>query len=360
MTSGASELNGDLDVSVGLLRQVLTHAAREGVETGPLLQEHGLSHRLIEDPDARLPAASYLALQDSVAELLNDPLLGLHLGQQMQPGHFSIVGYLMMNCGYLGEALHESARYHQFIGTIFEWRTRFSPTSFTAIARSKLDANHASRHCVESAFAATVAMMRALTGVTIEPRRVAFATLAPASTDEYERFFRCPVEFDRKENEMTFTLATGRLPVLAPNPELRKRFQGIAEEMLASYESRHSISDAVFQLIARAPLPAGVTIREVAGSLGMSVRKLQYALRETGTDFSEVRRRAIIDLAAAHLSSSLSVSETAFALGLADPTSFSRMFKSATGVSPRDYRLGARDPKGVHVPDSTRGAARIP
>jgi AraC-like DNA-binding protein len=358
--SGAFESNSDLDVSAGLLRQVVTHAAREGVETGALLQQHGLSQRLVDDPDARVPAACYLAVQDSVAELLNDPHLGLHLGQQTQPGHFSILGYLMMNCRYLGEALHQSARYYQFIGTIFEWRTRFSPTSFTVIARSKLNANHASRHCVESAFAATVAMMRALTGVPIEPRRVAFVTPAPEATDEYESYFRCPVAFDRKQNEITFALATGRLPVLAPNPELRNRFQSIADEMLSSFESRSSISDSVFELIARAPIPAGVTIREVAGSLGMSVRKLQYALRETGTDFSGVRRRAIVDLAAAHLSSGVSVGETAFALGLADPTSFSRMFKRATGVSPREYRLGGREPERLHASDPTQKATRAP
>lgn len=142
----------ELDVSGNLLAQLLTYAAGHGIHTGDVLRRHELPVDILSYPDRRIDAATYLALQNDVALRTGDAAFGFHLGQTSEPGNFSILGYIMMNCRILGEALRMSEKYHRFMGTLFEWNTSLGLTSFTTTARPKNCAVSESRHCVEATF----------------------------------------------------------------------------------------------------------------------------------------------------------------------------------------------------------------
>ena len=77
----------------------------------------------------------------------------------------------------------------------------------------------------------------------------------------------------------------------------------------------------------------------IAERMGLSRATLARRLKAEGTCFEEVvealRRRLAVDYLAER---GLSVSETAYLVGFADPAAFSRAFKRWTGRSPRDAR----------------------
>ncbi len=87
-------------------------------------------------------------------------------------------------------------------------------------------------------------------------------------------------------------------------------------------------------------LPFGeCTLHNVAKSLGLSERGLQYKLQHRGTRFDATLQRVRCTIAKQHLSESkVSITELALHLGYAEIAVFSRQFKKWTGLSPRDYR----------------------
>jgi AraC-like DNA-binding protein len=87
-------------------------------------------------------------------------------------------------------------------------------------------------------------------------------------------------------------------------------------------------------------LPNGYPSVELAAELsGVSKRSLQRQLREQGTSYREVIRRARFELAC-HLlrDPGLRVLDVAYALGYEDPSNFGRSFRQIAAMGPEEYR----------------------
>ena len=82
-----------------------------------------------------------------------------------------------------------------------------------------------------------------------------------------------------------------------------------------------------------------LSVASVAAKIGISPQKLQRELRSNGTTLTAVVRelkkeKAIKDL----LRTNRSIGDIASALGFDNATSFTRAFKTWTGLPPREYR----------------------
>ncbi len=49
-------------------------------------------------------------------ERCNDPLFGLRCARHVQPGSYSVLGYITMNCSTLGEAIKRIVPYEKLVG----------------------------------------------------------------------------------------------------------------------------------------------------------------------------------------------------------------------------------------------------
>lgn len=85
----------------------------------------------------------------------------------------------------------------------------------------------------------------------------------------------------------------------------------------------------------------------VSEALRMSPRHINRLLAAEGTSLGRLIWRMRLDRIAIELRdpalASRSISEIAYSRGFNDMTHFSKIFRQAFGVSPRDYRLGVRD-----------------
>jgi AraC-like DNA-binding protein len=69
----------------------------------------------------------------------------------------------------------------------------------------------------------------------------------------------------------------------------------------------------------------------------MSVRTLNRRLESEGTSFTELKVRAVDDIAKRLLLSGNSVDAVAYELGYENPSNFRRRFKETNKVSPRNW-----------------------
>lgn len=86
--------------------------------------------------------------------------------------------------------------------------------------------------------------------------------------------------------------------------------------------------------------PLGISVKDCASHLHMSVRTLNRRLESEGTSFIELKARAIDDVAKRLLLLGNPVETVAYELGYENPSNFRRRFKDDNGVSPSKWIAG--------------------
>jgi AraC-like DNA-binding protein len=331
------KVTGDL-VSIGILSQLALYAKSLGISVERLFTSLGMDPALLGKGDARISFEEYVALEDRAAELSDDPYFGLHMGESIQPGHYGIIGYMMMNSANLGEAMTKLGRYNRLIGTVIGGRLALGIGKVRLIFTTPGSGVRLSRHCVECAMASVLTLARQLTGTPLHPLAANLATPRPQSTSEYERVFACSVQFERRENAFLLDARIGTLPLSSPNPELLSYFERYAESCLQEVELSGPVSAQVMRTLLGLLDRHNVGLRDVARELGLGARTLQKRLEEEGVRFRDLLAGTRKELAARYVRENRTVEEISYLLGYSNASSFSKAFKKWHGIAPRNYR----------------------
>jgi len=323
------------------LSQMFSYLTSLKVDIDAFLRSLNIDSDSVKSPDAYIPLETYLLIQDEAAEYVDDPYLGLHMGEFVEAGSWSILGYMMMNCKTLGEAFEKSARYSRVIGNLIEGNAHLKLNKIKVTLATPPHAPEMSRHCYEAVISGSVRMMRTLTGVDITPLEVTFTYPEPASMSEYERIFRCPVLFGQKDNSFTIDVSVIFTPILYSNPEMLKYFENYAQEFLAEMDRQNEYARTVTKIILSKLDDEGLSIQKVAREMAVSVRTLQNRLKDEGVVFSELLTDTRKRLAKKYLSENYTVEQITYLLGFSEPSVFRKAFKKWSGVTPREYRESA-------------------
>jgi AraC-like DNA-binding protein len=327
-----------IHVTVALLKQMFLYLAARQIDSDEFLRSLGIDPAPFKSPDGYMSIETYLHIEDAAAEYTQDPYFGLHMGEYAEPGSWSIIGYLMMNCKNLGDAFEKSARYSRVIGNLIGGEAQFRFNKVRVISTVPPYAPKMSRHCFESAYASGVRMMRTLTGLELNPLEVTFEAPQPESITEYERVFRCPVYFGHKNNSMTIETKLLSTPILLPNPGLLAYFENYAQQFIAQMDRRDEYTQAVTRIILEKLDTENLSIKQVAKEMAVSVRTLQNRLKEEGVVFSDLLNDIRQQLARKYLQEDYPVEEITYLLGFSEPSVFRKAFKRWEGVTPREFR----------------------
>lgn len=327
-----------ITVSVTVLSQMFLYLDSLKVDIDAFLRTLDVDPEMVRSPDARIPIETYLLIQDEAAEYVHDPYFGLHMGQFAEAGSWSILGYMMMNCRNLGEVFEKSGRYSRVIGNLIEARAELKFNKVKVIFFTPPHAPKMSRHCFEATFSSSVRMMRSLTGVDLHPLEVMFIYPEPESRSEYERIFRCPVQFGQEDNSFTLDMSIVNVPILMANPGLLEYFEKYAQDFLAEMDRNDEHTRAVTKIILSKLDDEALSINKVAREMAVSVRTLQKRLEDEGVLFSDLHKDIRQRLAQKYLRENYTVEQITYLLGFSEPSVFRKAFKKWSGVTPREYR----------------------
>lgn len=330
-----------ITVSATVLAQLFLYLDSLHVDIDAFLRSLDIEPDTVRSPDAYLPVETYLRIQDEAAGFVNDPYLGLHMGEFAQPGSWSILGYLMMNCKTLSEAFEKSGRYQRIIGNMINGRMELGLGKVRAVYFTPPHAPVMSRHCFEATFSSSVRLARTLSGLPLAPLEVTFTYPEPESRAEYERIFNCPVHFGKKDHSMTLDMRMGNLPVRMANPALLEHFEQYAQDFLAQLERNDATTQAVIKIILARLDDESLSIEKVAREMAVSVRTLQKRLESEGVVFSDLLRDIRQRLAKKYLRENYSVEQITYLLGFSEPSVFRKSFKKWMGITPKEYRESA-------------------
>lgn len=330
-------------VSVAYLQGLVDYLGRLGIEPAQLLALAQLSPEILAQRDQRIAASTYLELLGQGVRLSGDDCLGLHLGEAIRPGYYGVLGYLIMSCPTLADALHRQARYAALVGNLGhieleDWPQGDSPEPLVVHRWTPLLPQQ-QRQIAEETLAGWVTFGRWVTGLDEPPLEVHFQHPAPADTREHQRLFRCPVKFAQAQNALVFPKRLLALPLGQADAQVRLMLDAYADRRLSEIEQGYSVLDRARALLARQLPEQGIELEQLAAQLALSPRTLQRRLREAGLSFSQLVDETRQQLVLHYLRDpALELADIAFLVGFSEAGSLARAFRRWTGQTPAEYR----------------------
>ncbi|GIZ10855.1 AraC family transcriptional regulator [Pseudomonas sp. NCCP-436] len=330
-------------VSVAYLQGLVEHLQRRDIAPERLLAHVQLTPEILSQRDQRIAASAYLSLLGAGVRLSGDDNLGLHLGEAVRPGYYGVLGYLVMSCATLADALHRQARYAALVGglglvSLDDEPSRDGSEPLVAHRWKPLLPQQQRQQCEET-LAGWVSFGRWISGLDIAPTEVRFQHPAPPDIREHQRIFRCPVLFGQADNALVFPRRLLGVPLGQADAQVQRMLDAYAERLLGELRSSHAVLDQARLVLSRQLPEQGPDLEAVAGALALSPRTLQRRLREAGLSFSQLVDETRQQLALHYLRDpALELAEIAFLIGFSEPSSLTRAFRRWTGESPGEYR----------------------
>jgi AraC-like DNA-binding protein len=316
-------------VSLHFLKAMLAACPRLGV-TLPATATQWLQ----QHPDAtRVPLDVQDRIWEEFCAASTDPLVGLRLGLDTQPGNLDIVGLLLMSCDDLAGALEMLVDYQQIIGEGGEFFLECDATTWRLRYESHFHCR--TRERTEAVFATLLHLGRWISGGAFSPLLVGLQQRAAAPASAYRELLGCEVEFEARENVIVFRAEQAGLPLIQSNPAVTRHLRVLADSMLASLGSQ-TLTRQVETLLHATP---AATKDDIAERLHMSGRHLNRLLAEDGTSFKLLQDTLRRRLAEAALRAADSrMADIAERLGFSDESAFAKAFRRWTGLSPGQFR----------------------
>lgn len=262
-----------------------------------------------------------------------DPLIGIHLGQDTQPGNLDIVGLLLMSCDDLAQALDMLVDYQQIIGEGGEFF--LEPGALTWQLRYVARFQCRSRERVEAVFSTLLHLGRWISGGAFAPLAMHFQHPAAASLTAYHALLGCPTHFESADNAIIFPADQARLALIQSNPAATTHLRVMADHLLSALGTQ-TVAHQVQRLLHAQP---AANKDDIASLLHMSGRHLNRLLADDATSFKLLQDTVRRQLAEAQLRNPQHrITDIAQQLGFSDESAFAKAFRRWTGQSPRQFR----------------------
>ena len=329
-------------VSAKLLEPVLQLARHYRQPDGQDLQKTlldiaALPEQEFTKPGARFPAAQFPQVLATLAEISENPLIALQLGEATQPRMLGSIGFMMSTAPTLEQAYQTLIDYLPllFEGAALQMEQQVDGT------RLSVELNQNDPHAVRYFLACLINWPRWLTGRQVPVLQIQMTQPVPERVQPYQQFFAAEIEFDAARNQILLSNDYLSLPCVDANSEMHHLHREFADSLLSKTAQQSALTAQTRNLIRQQLTLGGNVVRReaIAESLGLSLRTLQRKLGQQGSNFQTIydqtRREVCVQLIQR---GQLSFGEISFQLGFSNQSAFQKAFKRWMGVSPSTYR----------------------
>lgn len=324
-------------ISAAYLRGLIDFLRLRNIDTEHFLARYKIDEEMIENFQSRLPVEHFNQMLYEAERLTGDSDIGLHVGEQIKPNQYGVLGLSIMNCKTLEEAVQRHTRYENLVCNVAMSRYQISDGQVELTWDTC--APEATRHIAEENVASWVTFARWISGTDLSPSSIQFKHEIPASVVEHQRIFRCPVTFGGDRVKVTFPASFLKLSLRQYDPMMLAMLDKYAERLLLQLNSADSFVDQVKAAISAHLQSGEVSLRHIAATMDLSERQLQRKLKEEALTYQGVLDETRKALALKQIEDDMvDFSEITFLLGFSDQSAFQRAFKKWTDQTPGQYR----------------------
>lgn len=327
-------------MSLGYVSNIYVHLLYDYLENRGFKADKVLGEQRPDLGDGgigRYPISQWRNLLERAAKTLDDPLLGLHLGQTISPSSIGVLGYIILACANLGEALLRLQRFYRLVYDAERMEVRQEKDAI--VLEWGLEYGRPGQLVDAAAITALVQIARDITNSQASPSYVGFINETPDDIQPYLEYFGCPVEFEKSNTVVRIPIRFLAASLRQPDAALLNILELQAASLLTSLPEADDYEQKVRHAMIRLARTTAPTIEAVSADLHTSVRTLQRRLSERQLNFQELlddtRHRMAKDYLADRR---LQLSEVAQLLGYSEQSAFNRAFKRWSGMTPRHWR----------------------
>ena len=320
----------------GTLAELGYDAARTTVGLGFSIDD-------LSNPTCRVSFRQGSMMIRRALQLAKGRALGLELGRRETVFSIGLVGFAMVTCPTLGDAVGLGLSRQQFTGAMLDFDMLVGADTISVSASSKFPDPDIHIFLVEEAFASFLQVARGLVGPTYRPTRVDLCHSAPPYEEVYRELFGCEVRFGQTANLFVSDAAWMARKLPTHDPLAHRQTMQFLELSNAREQESLELVTSVERLL-RQNLAEMPTLSEIARQLCLSERTLRRRLTDQGVSFQSLldgqRRNRALELLG---NSKLSIEQVAFAVGFSDPHNFRRAFRRWTGAAPSEVRAATAE-----------------
>ena len=288
--------------------------------------------------NTRISFEDWWQILEQLQQRLPERHVALELGQCVRPAHLGVLGYLVLACENLGEALQAFQRYQGLLHD-GDRAEAHSADGLMVLSWTK----HYRLNHVLSDQVLVSGMSRFIRTMVGQPAlkaaRLMFAMPRPSWDISDYLELADEVLFDQETTGIAFPPQLLALPVVNHDPDLKKLLEAQAQSMLAILPQQDSLIEQLRPALLKALQRGQVTSAFVARELHLSERTLFRRLQSYGLSFKQLVLQTRIELAKQQLQAGqLTLAEIALLLGYSEQSAFNRAFKRETGLTPRQFQ----------------------
>ena len=327
--------------SIPAVKQYLQLASAQQLKTSHLLAELGLTKTILADSSATISGLKFQQLISALVNLSKDKLFGLHTAQFVQPGSYSVLGYIIMNCETLGDAITKIQPFEKLVGDMGTTKISQNDKEFT-ITWSCLFTDKLVRiHSVDNCLASWITFARYLTDSENNPIQVRLCRNKPTLSEctQYQQIFNCSVLFNQDCDAITFDRQLLSLPLNKGNKQILSALEEHANQIMTKLSPEQNIVIKIKNLIRDNLQQDNLNQTDIAKLLGYSAKTLQRRLTAENSNFTVLKSDVRLTQAKAFLiDTKLNANQISTMLGFTEPRSFYRWFQKETSLTPGQYR----------------------
>jgi AraC-like DNA-binding protein len=327
-----------------IIREIIYGAVRRGVRLKGLLESSGLNQSQLQNSELHVPFVQAQNVWKYAVNLSEDPLLGLHIGEDTTPSIVGLTGYLMQTSPDLKTAFQQVCSFNQLFTDMFFYQLKESKAEivleYKPAARWSTLYPATAMQAVDQALSGTLNVFELLSGKTIKPIKVEITARSRKHLTEYERVLEAPVILNANTNRLFFKKDQLAQPVLSYDKKLFSVFNDLLTQQ-RRVEKSNPLSQEINRLLREVYQFKAPTLAAIAVQLNTVPRTLQRKLVQEGTSYSKLVSEMRHELSKEILKISGSKIKTiAEMLGYSEPSAFRRAFKTWTKKSPKEFRHG--------------------
>lgn len=301
-----------------------------------------ISVDLLENEGERLDGEQFQSLLLHLIRQSNDPLFGLKSSAYVQPGSYSVLGYIAMSSASLQEAIDQIIPYEKLVGDMGTTSISFENDCMLLTWNCIYTHPIVRQHMIDNVLASWCNYAKWMANIELGPMEIRLQRTMPEKTEvsAYKQAFGCEVSFECDENSVVIPKAFLKTPLRQPDQFLNKTLEIHAANQIAMLlENTSSLTIKVKNII-KSQLFQGAPRKEwVAECLAMNVRTLHRKLNSESTTYSMLLDEVRLELAKNYLlTENLELTEIANKLGFSESASFHRSFKQWTKMTPGEYK----------------------
>ncbi len=268
--------------------------------------------------------------------------LGLRFGQTMALGDYGILGYALLSCANVAQAIECASKFVTM--TTDQIKVELKIEQKTAIMVFHDCQSHywpqpfLQEECIVESWQVFKFLLPELEHE--HPSRINLAYPKPTYASLYKDTFKCPIYFNQKTTELHFSSKWLNKSINTANEMANQVCAQQCELIVQQMDEQGSIVDKIRRLILSQAMTPPLSLDSAAKILLLSPRTLRERLYNEGTNFKEISNELRMQVAKEYLvASALTTQEIAYLVGYQHSANFFRAFKKIFGHTPEQFRV---------------------